>query len=151
MSSTKLPGVVFDVNILISAVVFRGPPHLCVRAAERGLVQSITCEAILTDCHDKLLRKFEFDQAYADGAVDLIRRMSTCIVMRGVVQGVCRDRDDDLVLDCAVAGEADLVVTGDKDLLVLDPFADPTRGGRRIRVLRAAEFVGNMSGHGTVP
>jgi putative PIN family toxin of toxin-antitoxin system len=35
---------------------------------------------------------------------------------------VCRDPKDDKFLDLAVNGEADLIVTGDKDLLALDPF-----------------------------
>ena len=35
---------------------------------------------------------------------------------------VCRDPDDNKLLEIAVAGRADCLVTGDQDLLVLDPF-----------------------------
>jgi predicted nucleic acid-binding protein len=35
---------------------------------------------------------------------------------------VCRDADDDAVLACALAARADLIVSGDKDLLVLQAF-----------------------------
>lgn len=46
----------------------------------------------------------------------------------------CRDPEDNAVLECALAGHADCVVTGDRDLLVLHPF-------RGIRILRPAEFL----------
>jgi len=38
------------------------------------------------------------------------------------ITGVCRDPDDDRILACAVAHEAQYIVTGDKDLLVLGTF-----------------------------
>jgi putative PIN family toxin of toxin-antitoxin system len=46
----------------------------------------------------------------------------------------CRDPEDNALLECALAGHADYLVTGDRDLLVLDPF-------RGIRILRPAEFL----------
>ena len=46
---------------------------------------------------------------------------------------VCRDRDDDVVLATALAGECAAIVTGDQDLLVLDPF-------HGIRVLAPTAF-----------
>jgi predicted nucleic acid-binding protein len=47
---------------------------------------------------------------------------------------VSRDADDDQVLACALAAEADLIVTRDKDLRTLDPF-------RTIRILPAREAL----------
>ena len=46
---------------------------------------------------------------------------------------ICRDRDDDVVLATALAGACDAIVTGDQDLLVLDPF-------RGIRVISPTAF-----------
>jgi uncharacterized protein len=46
----------------------------------------------------------------------------------------CRDHDDDKLLEIAVSGSADCIVTGDQDLLVLDPF-------RGIRILTPAAFL----------
>lgn len=46
----------------------------------------------------------------------------------------CRDEDDNRVLEAAVAGEADYIVTSDEDLLVLDPF-------ERIRIVRPHVFL----------
>ena len=47
---------------------------------------------------------------------------------------VCRDPEDDRILELAVNGNADYIVTGDADLLVLNPF-------RGIRILRPADFL----------
>jgi len=135
------PRVVFDANILISGVVFRGPPHLTIRAAEHGLAQSVTCEGVLASLNEKLTQKFAFEFARAAHAVGLIRRMSAAVATPGIVRGVCRDPDDDLILDCALAGDAAIIVTGDKDLLVLNPFTDPRDPKRKVEIIRAVEFL----------
>jgi len=46
---------------------------------------------------------------------------------------VCRDPEDNMVLECALEGHAQYIVSGDKDLLELKEF-------RGIRIVRAAEF-----------
>lgn len=46
----------------------------------------------------------------------------------------CRDPKDDMFLELAVSANADFIVTGDKDLLALDPF-------RGVRILPPAEFA----------
>lgn len=47
---------------------------------------------------------------------------------------VCRDPDDNMVLECALEGHAQYIVSGDKDLAELKQF-------RGIRIVRAAEFL----------
>jgi len=47
---------------------------------------------------------------------------------------VCRDPEDNMVLECALEGHAQYIVSGDKDLLELKEF-------RGIRIVRAAEFL----------
>ena len=47
---------------------------------------------------------------------------------------VCRDPKDNMILELATSGQADFIITGDKDLLVLNPF-------RSIRILTPAEFL----------
>ena len=46
----------------------------------------------------------------------------------------CTDPDDNRVLECALASQATHIVTGDRDLLALDPF-------RNVRIVRAAKFI----------
>lgn len=44
------------------------------------------------------------------------------MTITGSVSGVCRDPKDDFILECAAKANADLIVTGDKDLLSLNSF-----------------------------
>lgn len=56
------------------------------------------------------------------------------VVAPPLPQPVCRDPDDDAVLACALAAQADLIVSGDADLLVLKQF-------QNIRIITPAEAV----------
>ena len=55
--------------------------------------------------------------------------------------GACRDPKDDKFLELAVSGRADYLVTGDLDLLVLDPF-------RGVRILTPADFLAAVGATG---
>ena len=47
---------------------------------------------------------------------------STRVIVTGRLAGICRDPKDDFILECAETGNADLIVTGEKDLLSLGRF-----------------------------
>ena len=86
-----------------------------------------------------LQRKKLAKQVQATGltAAQMLRnyqRLSTTITARRLAQQVSRDADDDAVLACALAAQADLIVSGDADLLVLKQF-------QGIRIVTAAQAV----------
>ncbi len=63
--------------------------------------------------------------------------MAEWTTITGALQA-CRDPEDDKFLETALAARADCVVTGDTDLLVLDPFED-------IRIVTAAGYLEAVS------
>ena len=63
---------------------------------------------------------------------DLLRMAMSVLIVETV--RVCRDPKDDKILELAVNGRADYIVTGDDDLLVMNPF-------RGIAIIRPAEFL----------
>lgn len=135
--------VVFDTNILISALLSTtGAPFRCLILARSGIVHSLTCEQILQEFQDKLERKFRFGNKEAAQAIEEVRRFSELVAVPEELHGaVVSDPDDDVVLECAVLGNADLVVTGDKHLLNL-------RAHEAITIVRAQallEIVANRS------
>ena len=83
---------VLDTNVLIAALIWGGKPYLDAR---------------------RLTQQQLFDQLV------LILHPSMDIPLKS---RVCRDPDDDVVLACAVSARADYIVSGDKDLLVLNEF-----------------------------
>jgi uncharacterized protein len=51
---------------------------------------------------------------------------------------ICRDPKDDKFLELAICGSATHLITGDDDLLVLNPF-------RNVEILKSSDFVSNYS------
>lgn len=127
--------VVFDTNILISALLsLTGSPFRCVALARVGAVQSVTCEQILDEFAEKLQTKFSFDERHTLHAVGAIRDCSEIIAVPGDLQIVDADPDDDIVIECALLGNAAYVVSGDKHLRTLGSY-------RSVQMLSARDFL----------
>ena len=112
--------VVFDTNVVVAALLTNGLCHECFRRAVRRRLL-VSSRALLKELESTLRRKFavtpateEFLAAFRD-QVRLVDPMP-------LPARVCRGEDDDLVLAAALAAEAESVVTGDQDLLVLGAY-----------------------------
>ena len=116
--------VVLDTNALVSRLLKPGSvPGQAVRKAVNE-AQLLVSEATLGELADVLAR-LKFD-AYVSieerqQFVRLLGRIAEMVPINYTVQE-CRDPRDDKFLELAVNGEANLIVTGDGDLLALDPF-----------------------------
>jgi uncharacterized protein len=124
--------VVLETNVFIAAVVADG---LCrdlvrLRVLPRTL---ITSEPLLHELRTVLRAKFAVDPVELPLLAQLNEEAE--IVTPAELRGrVCRDEDDDVVLATALAGKADVIVTGDEDLLVLKKF-------RGIEILSPRQFL----------
>jgi uncharacterized protein len=104
---------VFDTNILLSALLStNGNPFRCLALARIGQVESITCQEILDEFAKKLLVKFKFSEEMTQVAVEEVRGFSRLVELSGTFQIVPDDPDDDMVVECAVIGNATHIVTG---------------------------------------
>lgn len=130
---------VFDTNILLSALFSTsGSPFRCLALARIGQVESVTCQEILDEFAEKLLLKFKFSEEMTQAAVEEVRGFSRLVEITGTLKTVPADPDDDMVVECAVIGNATHIVTGDKHLLSL-------RNHQSIAIAKAAEFVALLS------
>jgi uncharacterized protein len=129
-----IPRVVFDTNILFSAVGWLGNPHQCVQAARQGLCLSLTCEAILAELREKLLLKRDLSAFKTAEIADEICSFSRIVSPPGLLKVISADPDDDVVLECAVVGEATHLVSGDRHLLALGKY-------HSIQIVDAAAFL----------
>jgi putative PIN family toxin of toxin-antitoxin system len=118
---------VIDTNVLLAALLWHGPPHALlaqVRSGSLGLVSSPALLAELTE----VLGRSKFDailvrsKTSREKALAEVRQLAEVIEPPPLPQPVCRDPDDDEVLALAIAAQADLIVSGDNDLLVLQQF-----------------------------
>lgn len=113
--------VVLDTNVLIAALIARG---VCADLLEHCVLRHtlVTSDVILAELRRHMVRKFRYTAEEADEAVDLLRSQMQTVTPASLAQPVCRDPDDDRILGTAVAGQADCIVTGDKDLLIFRQF-----------------------------
>ena len=126
---------VFDTNILLSALLStNGNPFQCLALAKIGQVESVTCQEILDEFAEKLLVKFKFSEEMTRLAGKEVRDFSRLVEISGTLKAVPDDSDDDMVVECAVVGNATHIVTGDKHLLSLTKH-------QSIAIVKAAEFV----------
>ena len=132
--------VVFDTNVLISgALSTTSTPALALEhAISNG--QLLASTATLRELMEKLLSA-KFDPYVSRDRRDaLLLRLAPLIEIVEVVQTIRASRDpkDDKFLEVAVNGRADVVVSGDRDLLALNPF-------RGVAILTPAAYLARQA------
>lgn len=115
--------VVFDTNIYVSSLAIPGGrAEEAYLAAIRGASQLFTSVAILTETARVLQTKFEWAEAEVRDAIQEISQTATVLRPRPSLH-VLQDEADSRILECAIAAQADLVVSGDRHLLALKSHA----------------------------
>lgn len=124
--------VVLDSNVLISALVFKGLPWQVVSAGFREIYQPIYSHFIAEEVKRGLVKLGHTN----DEAEILLTAYESVaeLVYLADIKPVSRDPKDDPILATALAGKADYIVTGDKDLLVLEKY-------KRIVIINPANFI----------
>jgi putative PIN family toxin of toxin-antitoxin system len=116
--------VVFDTNALVSYL-------LAVQSVSGRAVRRATNEAIILASAETLeeladvLSRPKFDPYVSlEARKDFLKLIARSVEMVSVIGKIraCRDSKDDKFLELAAGGRADMIVTGDKDLLTLHPF-----------------------------
>jgi uncharacterized protein len=131
--------VVVDTNLWISFLIGRRLSVLkeLFSRGDLTLLSSYAQLAELGDVASRLKFRRYFSEAQAEELLNLLSAVSELIETTEPVQA-CRDEDDDYLLEIAVNGRADIIITGDDDLLVLHPFRD-------IEILSFADFERRVS------
>lgn len=115
--------IVLDTNILISAYVFPGgSPETVYRMVLDGAVELVTTRPLLAEFGRILETKFGWDAGRAEEAVRQVGRLSVVVEPDEKLAVIPSDPADDAVLEAAVAGGAEYIVSGDKHILGLASF-----------------------------
>lgn len=135
--------IVFDASTLVSASIGRGSaPDRAVRhafAADRVAVSEATMAELLDVLARPRLARF-IDPELRDEVLSLLDTYGVFFTPTERVTD-CRDAKDDKYLELALAAGAEVIVSGDDDLLVLHPW-------RGVRVLRPADYLAEVEGRG---
>jgi putative PIN family toxin of toxin-antitoxin system len=119
---------VLDANVLVSAAIQpSGPPgQIIAELLTRQAFQMIVSPAIAAEIEDALrqpkIRKYLHEPDEAALWVADLMAVADVVADSGFNAGVCRDPDDEVLLAAAVEGRAEMIVTGDSDLLVLGEY-----------------------------
>jgi len=126
--------LVVDTNVLVSGIVFRGKPHQILQAVIDRKIQAVSSRVLLAELIEVLSKKMNYS---ADKIRQITEQLEDLIeiVQPDKIIKVCRDYNDNRVLEAAAAGKCDFIVTGDKDLLILKKY-------KTVRILTPAEFIG---------
>ncbi|MEN9564726.1 MAG: hypothetical protein RIR73_2970 [Chloroflexota bacterium] len=127
---------VFDTNVIVSALLMKKSVARDALDKARTAGDILLSIDVIEELHDVLSRP-AFDR-YIDEEdrlkfLSLLVKEATLVEINEIVKE-CRDPKDDKFLELAVNGNATLIVSGDKDLQVLNPF-------RNIPILSPREFL----------
>ncbi len=127
---------VLDTNVIISALLFEGSkPDLALKFVLQNGSILLSLELIVEI--DEVLSRTKFKKYITDEEKE---EFLEGLLDRGILIEVvdvvkeCRDPKDDIILELSLSGKADLIISGDKDLLVLNPF-------RSIEILSVEQFL----------
>ena len=137
------PRIVVDSNVIVSGFLFGGNPARVLGSVLEGVTRCFTSLSILDEVRGVLQRpKFGLTAEQALAFVDEFHFLCHVVDPRTRLQVIADDPKDNMVLECAVAAKADVIVSGDAHLLDLKQWES-------IRIVSPVEFFKEIGGqHG---
>lgn len=128
--------VVFDTNVVASASFWRGAPFDCLTAWAQGRCKAAVSPALLAEYQEIIGElSLEYPEHSYVNWVETLTRAASLVFPAERAAGATGDPDDEMILECALAAEADFIVSGDKKHLL------PLRHFREIPILSPSEFL----------
>jgi putative PIN family toxin of toxin-antitoxin system len=130
--------VVAEPNVLVSALLFGGPPEQIVLAGLRGEIQLLTSSPLLKELERVLKGKFKLNLHLVRNIIEEIKEVAELVEVSSHINVISYPDDDNRVLECAVDGKTEFIVTGDtKHILPLKEF-------RGTKILSPSEFLNRL-------
>lgn len=130
-----MPKVVLDTNVLVSALHFGGRPRELLDLARHGHFELFLSSFILKETERVLSEKFHWEQKILNLALSKLRSIARVVEPQDTVNVIREKIDDNRILECALAANADFLVSGDtRHILPLKEF-------RGIQIVRPTEFL----------
>ena len=121
----KLPRVVFDTNVFISAILFGGNPRKVIEQARTGETRLITSKSILLELAKKLHEKFGWEDQDIKEIIESVGVFAEVVSVKSRISKIKADPADNKILECAKDGKADFIISGDRHhILPLKKFGN---------------------------
>jgi uncharacterized protein len=137
-NKTKIK-VILDTNILVSGSLWKGNSYKILLLIETGKVICILSPSILEE-YEKVMRSEEITEKIAcknlviNEIIDHIISMTTLVIPKSRLKVVMEDPDDNKIIECAIEGKSDFIITQDKHLLNL-------KKNKKIKIITPEEFL----------
>lgn len=127
--------VVYDTNIIISGLLFSGKQRELLKCVIDHSVQLIISHSIIKEISDVITRsKFKVRRELQVISVAELIEISTLVQPSKKVNIVENDPDDNMIIECAIEGNAEFIITGDSDLLKINSYEG-------IKIIDSNEFL----------
>jgi putative PIN family toxin of toxin-antitoxin system len=135
--------IVADTNTVLSGLLWQGPPRRLMDLARQRVFTPCTSSTLLAELAEVIARDKFAQRVLAAGlsAAELVQdytRLAQIVEPQPLPAPASRDPDDDHVLACALAAKAEIIVSGDKDLLDLREY-------QGIPILTAADALQHIN------
>jgi uncharacterized protein len=130
--------VAADTNILVSALLFGGTSEQVFLAGLRGEIQLLTSPSLFKEFEKVLKEKFKLNIHLVREIIEEVMDVAEIVEVSSHIKAISYPDEDNRVLECAVDGKADFIVTGDtRHILPLKEY-----GG--IKILSPSEFLKHL-------
>jgi len=130
--------VVLDSNVILAAFASRG---LCSEVFEVCLSghSIVISEHILSEVKTNLIKKIRLPESIVKDIMEYLRDEAERVNPSELTDSPCRDKDDNIIIGTALSGNAEFIITGDEDLLVLKTY-------KGIDIITPREFWSRLKG-----
>jgi putative PIN family toxin of toxin-antitoxin system len=131
-SKTK---VVIDTNVFVSGLTFKGKPREVLDLIWRGDIEVCISFFILKELEETLKKDFSWDRDQIKHTIEKIKAKTILVQPKNKVSVIKEKDDDNRILECAIEGRVQYLISGDrKHLLLLKEY-------QRIKIISPAEFL----------
>jgi putative PIN family toxin of toxin-antitoxin system len=128
--------VVFDTNVVVSASFWRGVPFDCLAAWAQGRCEAVVSPPLLAEYQETFEEvRLDYPKIKPVAWVAVLTESAELVFPTDRATDATPDPDDEMVLECALAAEADYIVSGDKKHLL------PLREFHDIRIVSPSDFL----------
>jgi len=138
--NASLPKVVIDTNVWISALFWGGKPRQIIEVWLNNQVSLIISPLLYQEFFETVTKKakaLKLAPTFALKWLEILDQKAIFVHPQTKVE-ICRHSNDNLLLEVCLESNADYLVTGDKDLLILKTF-------KTTKILTPAQFLGRKS------
>jgi putative PIN family toxin of toxin-antitoxin system len=133
--SRSKPKVVIDTNIFVSGLTFKGKPREVLDLVWRGDIEAYISLFILRELEETLRKDFSWDRDQSKNTIEKIRAKAILVHPKNKVSVIKEKDDDNRILECAIEGRAQYLISGDRKHLL------PVKEYQGIKILSPTEFL----------